>query len=227
VKLRTLFLLPETGELVVAFCRLVFAMRSFATVDLKRSVDCSGEASGERFLFSGNENTPETAREHVNAALQRSGMETTLRAYRLWQAGIARAMRAAGRANQAALVATTLLDSNVEGEELSRVEKVAVEQPGHTAETATAHCGRSSLDEVHGVDPSDTLPLYRITSHVWQSQLGLREAKATKASHNTVHRDSHGVRLPSLVSLTFLKERFHQGMTFWRAPSIWPQKARQ
>jgi hypothetical protein len=104
-------------------------------------------------------------------------MEMTLRAYRQWLSGIARAMRASGSANQAALVTTALLYSNVEGKKLSRVGKATAEQAGHSTETAAAHDGRGSLEEVHGADPIDTLALYRITSHVWQSELGLREAK--------------------------------------------------
>jgi hypothetical protein len=68
VRLRPRFLLPETGELVVAFCRLVIPMRSFATAVLKRPIDCSGERSGEFFLFSGNEKAQDRARDHINSA---------------------------------------------------------------------------------------------------------------------------------------------------------------
>jgi hypothetical protein len=87
---------------------------------------------------------------------------------------------------------------------ISRVEKAAVEQAGHTAATAAAHYGRSSLDEVHGSDPSDTLPLYRIASHVWQSELGLREEKSVIAGRRSTHQWPGRRLLPVARSLDFL-----------------------
>jgi hypothetical protein len=128
-KLRPRFLLPDTGELVVAICRLVVPMRTFATIMLKRPIDGSGDRGGECFLFSGNEKAQGRPRDHINAALQRAGIDMALRAYRQWQSGIARAMRAAGRTNQAALVAITLLDADIDGEELSVLRRPQLNRP--------------------------------------------------------------------------------------------------
>jgi hypothetical protein len=69
---------------------------------------------------------------------------------------------------------TALLDCETEGGALTKVERAAVEQAGHTAATAAAHYGRTAAAAVHGTDPADVLPIYRLASVRWQVSLGLR-----------------------------------------------------
>jgi superfamily II DNA or RNA helicase len=174
VKLRPRFLIPETGRLLAAFCRVVVPMRSYAATVLHRPIDSSDQPGAECHVFSAHSETQRSAGALVNAALERVGICMKMRAYRQWQGGIVNVIRRRERNADASVSVTALLDCETEGVALTEGERAAVEQAGHTAATAAAHYGRTAAAAAYGTDPADVLPIYRLASVRWQVALGLR-----------------------------------------------------
>jgi superfamily II DNA or RNA helicase len=229
VKLRPRFLIPETGRLIAAFCRVVVPMRSYAARVLHRPIDASDQPGAECHVFSAHSETQRSAGTLVNAALERVGIGMKVRAYRQWQSGIVNVIRRRERNVGATVSVAALLDCEAEGSSLTAVERAAVEQAGHTATTAAAHYGRTAAAAAHGTDPADVLPIYRLASVRWQVALGLRDGQVGQTAASwpvaAAAPGARGVRpVASALPLTDTRRRPMTLETLVSAPQSDPNR---